>query len=94
LLAETKIVRDVLYGLSGFEQVEHLSAKSSRILTHHEFLSVESTPQFHQTDSEKPRAHQNLQQAQSGSAWEMNDRPRKRLDYLRPNEMIEPLLMR
>jgi len=27
-------------------------------------------------------------------AWEMNDRPRKRLDYLKPNEMIEPLLLR
>jgi len=67
LLAETKIVGDVLYGLTGFEQVEHLPAKSSRILTHHEFLSVESPPQFHQTDSEKPRAHQNLQQTQGGS---------------------------
>jgi len=58
LLAETKIVGDVFYGLTGFEQVEHLPATSSRILTHHEFLSVESPPQFHQTDSEKPRAHQ------------------------------------
>jgi hypothetical protein len=67
LLAETKIVGDVLYGLTGFWQVEHLSAKSSRILTNHEFLSVESPPQFHQTDSEKPRAHQNLQQTQGGS---------------------------
>ena len=56
LLAETKIGGDVLYGLTGFEQVEHLSAKSSRILTHHEFLSVDSPPQFHQTDSKKPRA--------------------------------------
>ena len=27
-------------------------------------------------------------------AWEMNDRPRKRLDYAKPNEMIEPLLLR
>jgi len=27
-------------------------------------------------------------------AWEMNDRPRKRLDYLKRNEMIEPLLLR
>jgi IS30 family transposase len=27
-------------------------------------------------------------------AWKMNDRPRKRLDYLKPNEMIEPLLLR
>jgi IS30 family transposase len=27
-------------------------------------------------------------------AWEMNDRPRKRLDYLKPKEMIEPLLLR
>ena len=27
-------------------------------------------------------------------AWEMNDRPRKRLNYLKPNEMIEPLLLR
>jgi len=67
LLAETKIVGDVLYGLTGFEQVEHLLAKSSRILTHHEFLSVESPPLFHQTDSEKPRAHQNLRQTQDGS---------------------------
>jgi hypothetical protein len=33
LLAETKIVGDVLYGLSRFEQVEHLPVKSSRILT-------------------------------------------------------------
>ena len=57
LPAETKIVSDVLYGLTGPWQVEHLPAKSSRILTHHEFLSVESPPQFHQTDSEKPRAH-------------------------------------
>jgi hypothetical protein len=58
LLAETKIVGDVLYGLSGFWQVEHLPEKRSRILTHHEFLSAESPPQFHQTDSEKPRAIQ------------------------------------
>jgi hypothetical protein len=67
VLAETKIVGDVLYGLIGFWQVEHLPAKSSRILTHHELLSVESPPQFHQTDSEKPRAHQNLEQTQGGS---------------------------
>jgi hypothetical protein len=30
LLAETKIVGDVLYGLSGFWQVEHLPEKRSR----------------------------------------------------------------
>ena len=27
-------------------------------------------------------------------AWEMNDRPRKRLDFTKPNEMIGPLLLR
>jgi len=64
LLAETKIVGDVLYGLTGSWQVEHFPAKSSRIFTHHEFLSVESPAQFHQTDSEKPRAHQNLEKTQ------------------------------
>jgi hypothetical protein len=31
LLAETKIVGDVLYGLTGFGQVERLPAKSSRV---------------------------------------------------------------
>jgi len=67
LLAEIKIVGDVFYELSRFWQVEHLPAKRSRILTHHEFLSVESPPRFRQTDSEKPRAHQNLQQTQGGS---------------------------
>jgi IS30 family transposase len=27
-------------------------------------------------------------------AWEMNERPRKRLDFAKPNEMIGPLLLR
>jgi hypothetical protein len=60
LLAKTTIADDVLCGLTGSWQVEHLQAKSSRILTHHEFLSVESPSQFHQTDSAKPRTPQSL----------------------------------
>jgi hypothetical protein len=65
--AETKIGDGVPYELSRFWQVEHLSAKGSRILTHHKFHSADSPPQFQQTDPEKPRAHQNLQQTQGGS---------------------------
>jgi len=26
-------------------------------------------------------------------AWEMHDRPRQRLNYLKPNEMVEPILL-
>jgi len=28
------------------------------------------------------------------ATWEMNNCPRKRLDYAKPNEIIEPLLLR
>jgi len=57
LLAETKIVGDAYFLGSSFEQVEHLPAKSSRILTHHDFLSVEPSSQFHQAGSEKTGHH-------------------------------------
>jgi hypothetical protein len=42
--------------------------QSLKIRAHHEFLPVDSPPQFRQSDSEKTRGHENVPQIFDGSA--------------------------